>query len=200
MYNESYEEYIRNILGYSNTNYNNCYENNYNAYMTNYRNNEKDDQLEACYPEIYKVVYPMVNKACDNNTKPVTPELVDKLTDEIYLAIENDNRINININLSNDVQSTKNRNVSNNTKVESSKEIRENRGEDRQFRNRGLQDLIRILLIQELLRRRRRLPGNRLPFPPNRPPMRPPFPRGLNEERTPIMQHYSNDFSNIYEQ
>lgn len=46
---------------------------------------------------------------------------------------------------------------------------KENRGEDRQFRNRNLQDLIRIILIRELLERRRRRP----PF--GRPPIRPPF-------------------------
>ena len=61
-----------------------------------------------------------------------------------------------------------------------STKVQENRGEDRQFRNRGLQDLIRILLIRELLGR----PGNpghrppRPPMEPGRPPMRPPFPGG----------------------
>ena len=125
MYNESYEEYIRNILGYPNYNPT-IYENSYS--MTN-------PELEACYPEIYKVVYPMITNACARNTKPITSSLVDELTDEIYSAIETN---------------------------------KENRREDRQYRNSGLQNLIKILLIRELLGR----PGNN--FPGNRPPMPPP--------------------------
>lgn len=202
MYNESYEDYIRSILGYPNYNSNNnCCENDYNLNMTNGRNSERDAELEACYPEIYKVIYPMVNKACSNNTKPITSGLIDELTNEIYSAVENDSGINININLTNEVQSVGNRNLSNSTKTEEIKERKENRGEDRQFRNRGLQDLIRILLIRELLGRPGRFPGNRPPFPPNRPPMRPPFPGRPGMGRPPIMPRsdYYNDMYDIYE-
>ena len=60
------------------------------------------------------------------------------------------------------------------TQVENRNEIRE----DRQIRNRTLRDLIRILIIRELLRR----PGNRPPRP--RPPMRPPFPGGPRKTTT----------------
>lgn len=202
--NESYEDYIRSILGYPNYNSSNCCINNYNSNMTNYSNSghEQDTQLEACYPEIYKVIYPMVIKACTTNTRPVTPELIDKLTDEIYSAVENDNTINVTVNLTNEVQSTGNRNASNPAKTEKANEVREEPREDRQFRNRSLQDLIRILLIRELLRRRERFPGNRPPFPPNRPPiMRPPFPGGLGGGRPPIMprSNYYSDMNDIYE-
>lgn len=199
MHNESYEEYIRSILGYPNYNSNSsCCENNYNPNMVSQRNDETNRELEACYPEIYKVVYPMVNKACTNNTKPITSELIDELTNEIYAAIENDTEINININLTNEIQSSGNRNTSSRVKTETAKEIPQNRGEDRQFRNRGLQDLIRILLIRELLGRPGRFPGNRPPFPPNRPPMRPPFPGGPGGGRPPMMPR-SDYFEDIYE-
>lgn len=207
MYRETYEEYIRSILGYPNYQ-NNTMESNYQAMPMTDRNNEQNPEIEACYPEIYKVVYPMVNKACNTNTRPITPELIEELTNEIYLSIENDNEINVTINLTNEVtnhvsseQRTRSSNgataISNTTKME---KTRENRGrEDRQFRNRGLQDLIRILLIRELLGR----PGNRPPrppMPPARPPMRPPFPGGPGQgPRPPIMPRY-NEFSNIYEE
>lgn len=195
--NESYEDYIRSILGYPNYANNNISENNYqNMPTSNIRNSESDKQLEACYPEIYKVVYPMINKACSNNTRPITPDLIDELTEEIYSAVENDTQINININLTNEVQTNQNRNISSHAKKE---EIKESRAENRQFRNRGLQDLIRILLIRELLGR----PGNRPPMPPQRPPMRPPFPGGpgggSGGNRPPIMPRYYDNFSNIYE-
>ena len=204
MHNESYEEYIRSILGYPNyTSDNSCCENDYNMVnsMAFQRNNETNSQLEACYPEIYKVVYPMVNKACSNNTKPITSKLVDELTDEIYAAVENDTEINININLTNEVSSVGNRNNSSRVKTENVKETPQNRSEDRQFRNRGLQDLIRILLIRELLGRPGGFPGHRPSFPPNRPPMRPPFPGGPGGGRPPIMprSNYYEDMNHIYE-
>lgn len=199
MYNESYEEYIRSILGYPNYNSNSCCENQYDSNIANRRNSETNAQLEECYPEIYRVVYPMVSKACTTNTRPITPELIDELTQEIYSAVETDNDINISINLTNEVQTTGNRNTANRVNTENVKEVPQNRGEDRQLRNRGLQDLIRILLIRELLRRPGRFPGNRPPFPPNRPPiMRPPFPGGPGG-RPPIMPR-GNYLEDIYEQ
>lgn len=193
MYNESYEEYIRSILGYPNYG-NNVLKNNYQYIGNNSRNNEQDAELEACYPEIYKIVYPMVNKACSSNMKPVTPNLIEELTNEIYSSIETDNEVKLTINLTNEVKSNENRYVPNNNV----NMVKENRGEDRQFKNRGLQDLIRILLIRELLGRPERFPGNRPSFQPQRLPMRPLFPGELGGGRLPIMPR-NNYYENIYE-
>lgn len=185
MYNETYEDYIRSILGYPN------YGTNQQQPMSmNYERSDQNEEIESCYPEIYKVVYPMVSKACSENTRPITSALIDELTNEIYLSIESDNEINVTINLTNEVGgSTENQNRSTGGRVTTKpstapkEEVRENRGEDRQFRNRGLQDLIRILLIRELLGRPGR-PGHRPPFPPPRPPMRPPFPGRTRRKTT----------------
>ena len=49
-------------------------------------NNIQIQELEKCYPEIYQIVYPMVQKACAENRGEITRELVDRLTDEIYSA------------------------------------------------------------------------------------------------------------------
>lgn len=187
MYNETYEDYIRSILGYPN--YGATYQQ--QPMAINYERNDQNAEIENCYPEIYKVVYPMICKACSNNNRPITPDLIDELTNEIYLSIESDNEINVTINLTNEVGgNVENRSTNGRTTTKSSgvskEEIKENRGEDRQFRNRGLQDLIRILLIRELLGRPGR-PGHRPPFPPPRPPMRPPFPPGGPGHRPPIM-------------
>ena len=192
--NETYEEYIRSVLGYPNYN-NNIIENDYQNYPNNYRNEQEIEELENCYPEIYKIIYPRVSEACSMNTKPISQDLIDELTKEIYTAIENDNSINININLGNSVQNSQtpeNRNSQNNNRRDV--KIQENRGEDRQFRNRVLLDLIRILLIRELLER----PGNRLPIrPPHRPPEgRPPYP-GMPGYRTTDLDHFFiNDSTN----
>ena len=198
MYNETYEDYIRSILGYPNYGNNTYRENSYQTMPVNYGNNQLNEELEACYPEIYKVIYPMVNKACMNNTKPVTSMLIEELTNEIYLSIENDNEINVTINLNNEVGGSGVNRTTPTTNVAKAEKMKENRGEDRQFRNRGLQDLIRILLIRELLGRPGRL-GNRPPMPPHRPPMRPPFPGG--GPRPPIMPRDSGyNMGNLYEE
>ncbi len=185
MYNdESYEEYIRSILGYPNYNSNHFEETQY--YPSNYPNYEENTGLEECYPEIYKTVYPMVTKACNTNVKPINPELIDELTEEIYSSIETENEVKININLTNQTSSSNNRNSPSSNNINTKKEnTSEKRGEDRQLRNNSLKDLIKILLIRELL-------GNR-PNRPNRPPFgrlpfdRPQFPGIDGGPRPPIM-------------
>ena len=96
--NESFDDYIRSILGYQNMN--NMYiQNNSNNY--NLSNNNNREELENCYPEIYKIVYPMVSQRCSTMSQPVTRETVENMTDEIYSAIEVNSEINLNINLQN---------------------------------------------------------------------------------------------------
>lgn len=191
MYNNSYEEYIRSILEYSNQT-NNPYAN-YN-FQSEYDNAQfsQVQELENCYPEIYKIVYPMITKICNNCETPITRDTIERMTDEIYSAVESNNEINININLGNEMrQDEKNRNTNNRSNVtqEAKKELKEsaiqekmsmeNSRENRQFRNRDLRDLIQILIIRELLGR----PG----FPRQRPPMRPP----MSPMRTPFSGGFS---------
>jgi len=165
MNNSIYEEYMRNVLGYQpmnnytydyDFNYNNFDTSNFGDISTNMSvmNNIQREELENCYPDIYRMVYPMIQKICNQNTRPITKELIDSMTDEIYSAIE-------------DKDMKENRN-----KDESAVKITE----DRQFgRNTNLSDLIRILLLRELLGRPG-FPGSRPPRPrPPRPPMRPPM-------------------------
>ena len=184
MYDNQYEEYIRSVLGYpstANMNQNQMYQNEYpNPSQTSMRND-----LEAFYPEIYKIIYPMVQKACDGNMGANSREEIEQMTDEIYSAIEDNNQINLNINLGNTV-STTNLNTQNRNelhkegvqKKSSEKQEVENRnteGESRiSPRNNNLRDLIKILLIRELLRRRHNHFPPRPPHNP-RPPMRPPI-------------------------
>ena len=230
MFDESFDEYIRSILGYPSTSMGrNMY--GMESTMTSMGNNMpnmmsnampstmSNSELEACYPEIYKVVYPMVSTACRNNTRPITKELVDNMTNEIYFAIEGNENVTINLqtgdtNMPAQNRSSNNMNNANNTNNMNASEIKkdntipissgENRGEDRQFgrvQNRTLRDLIRILIIRELLGRPG-FPGHRPPmrppFPgrPPRPPMRPPFPGGPGG-RPPMMPR--SDFDNYYD-
>lgn len=113
-----------------NYNYNNCNNCNNSGMMNN--------SMESMYPEIYRVIQPMVIKACDSlrytnmgNTF-ITVNILDDLTDNIYRSVENEER-------------SSEENADN-------QRSSENDDNTRQRRNL-LRDLIRILLIRELLRR-----------------------------------------------
>ena len=185
MYDNQYEEYIRSVLGYpstANMNQNQMYQNEYpNLSQINMRND-----LEECYPEIYKIIYPMVKKACDGNMEANSREEIERMTDEIYSALEDSNQINVNINLGNTV-STTNMNRTQNRNEISKEEFQKKNSEKQEVENRtietenrisprnnNLRDLIKILLIRELLRRHHNHFPPRPPHNP-RPPMRPPI-------------------------
>lgn len=199
-----YEEYMQNFLNYPANGYRNTYDQMVENYPYSYssqnmfdydynsdwygvqnRNSMQADELESCYPEIYKVVYPMVRKVCMQNTRGFTRDAVDRMVEEVYSNIESNDAIELNITLNNNVRGE--------TSSESA-ESRESKGESRQIRrNNLLNDLIRILILRELLGRPgcigpNCIPGMRPPRPPfpgpgprpPRPPRpggRPPFPR-----------------------
>lgn len=196
MYNETYDEYIRSILGYPPIN--NSFTNSYQDYRNQniMSEDETDMELEQCYPEIYKIVYPMIKKKCSNIRTTVTNEDVENMTDEIYYALEEKNEIQLNINLNNDVRTTDIQ--TNASKIVDKKpdvkisQAQEHR-ETRQF-NRNLRDLIKVLLIRELLQRRRR---PRPPMPGPRPPMRPPF--GPGTGRPPFNRDFEISNYDIFE-
>lgn len=204
MYYQNYEDYIRSILGYPVSTSNNTYQGNtYNYSNYNYEsigNNipRYNSEILELYPEIYKIVNPMVCKICEANSKPITRELIEQMTDEIYLNIECDNseqdEVNIRVTLPKEASSANKRkdiskevrttgtnsssNIvksSNNVSSRSSQSqvIQEEKNSDipqnRQFRrNNTLRDLIKILILNQLLGINR---------PPHRPGMpRPPYP------------------------
>ena len=192
MYDAYYDEYMRNVLGYGDTpDYRRLYSMmpqdlyNMNTYMTGDIQEQQmmDEDLDDCYPEIYKIVYPMVQKACKKNNKPITKKLIDDMVNEIYVNIEPNDSININVNVGNTskVNSySSDREVKGVTATRSPEvktEVREARGDTRQKETRQknyiLNDLIRILVLRELIGKSTR-PGNNRP--PQRPPIRPPYP------------------------
>ena len=156
MYNYSYEDYMNNLLGYNINTRNNMYaiptdiepNEDENAYIET--NETKKNELEECYPEIYKTVYPMVCKSCLYITETITPELVEKITNEIYESLETDElpqetrSAEVKINYSN-IRNNRNmgrynRNINENTEKE-----------EKRQRNIFLNDLIKILVLRELI-------------------------------------------------
>lgn len=182
-----YEEYMRSVLGYQPVNYDNTYDMNYDRVeMPNMTamNNIQMQELENCYPDIYRIVYPMVQKVCSQNTRPITRELVASMTDEVYFAVE-------------DREMLENRNKEEKTAQAT---------EDRQIvRDQRLNDLIRILILRELLGRPGfpgfpgfqggRPPRPRPPRLPMRPPMGPPRPQprpGMGPYNRQVFETYDD--------
>ena len=188
-FNDQLEDYEQYNLG-SNYNYNCNYNFPYNCRQPNCYSRNIAMDIESMYPEIYKIIYPMIQKACMQNNRPITEDVLDEMTSDIYNNIEADNIVNLNIDIVN------NRNEKSSTQPNSSqsKETSENRNsqvntknittsvQNREYRqmNNPIRDLIRILLIRELVGGRpgtrppRPFPPEPRPFPP-RPP-RPPMP------------------------
>lgn len=93
---QTYEDYMRSVLGYpinspdiyESYDYRNSqsYEDTY--YQNEYVSNLSEEEIRGFYPEIYHLVYPMVCKVCAVNSQPLTGELIEKMTDEVYNAIE----------------------------------------------------------------------------------------------------------------
>lgn len=157
MNNSLYEEYMREVLGYQPYQSRNTYDINFDGANMTAMNGMQMQELENCYPDIYKIIFPMVQNACARNTKGITKELIDSMTDEIYFTVE-DNELSENNRGKDDTKSNENR--------------------QKVIRNPMLNDLIRILILRELLRK-----SQRPSIPPFRPTMRPPIMQPIGNGR-----------------
>jgi len=202
MYDQSnYEEYMRNVLGYKGDMFLDRDNNTYQAYnnmnmpfqetQPNINTNMIPDDMienniginentninfEEMYPDIYKIIRPMILKICEENTKPLSEETINEMTDKIFSIIETDEnsenrttqrKINNNNNLKNSRNNINNRSINRN----------ENLDRNSNRNNNLLRDLIKILLINELVG------GSALP------PFRPPFPTVPHRPRPPHQVH-----------
>ena len=182
MYNNPYEEYMRNSLGYNMNPMMNMGMNQTNSMMEMYETegNFTCDQasIDDMYPEIYRIIYPMICKACMAINENVTEDLVSRITNEVYMNVEHmevaqpnrGSKITLQPN-----KTMKNDSISKTT----SNSIQNVRQQETRQRNPLLNDLIRILVLRELVgnpgRPRPRPPFNPQPRPPFGPGPRPPF-------------------------
>ena len=117
----------------------------------------------------------MVRKVCYQNNRGYSKENIDRMVEEVYSNIEVNNASILNITLNNEVRGEKRENSE-----EKEENNDDNRCENRQIgRNNTLNDLIKILILRELLGRPGCFGPNCRPGMGPRPPMppRPPFPR-----------------------
>ena len=180
-----YEDYLQNYYNYPLNEFQNTYDGvdeiypywytknrnlyDYSYYPFNYQTRGMtNSQIEELYPDVYKIIYPIVKKVLSkNNNRAITQDVIENMVEEVYSNVEDGGQIELN------------REVKPEAIEENKKESREveNRGHRR---NSNLLDVIKILLLSEILGR----PGcNRpgckpnMPPPPPRPPFynRPPF-------------------------
>lgn len=123
--------------------------------------------LNNLYPSIYRILNPVVSRVVLNNNQPITEELLNNMTDTVFNIVEgqidlgddqaqgNNRSDNQSIN-ANSSSNTLNNNSSSNRTVESTRLNNQNIQTSNARNNRGdslLRDLIKILIIKELLSR-----------------------------------------------
>lgn len=137
MYN-SYEEYMQNVLG-MNMNMTNTYMPSNNYYEPRMQESNLQE-VNKFYPEIYGIVYPVVQKVCSRRGATTLNEpLINEMVDEVYSVIEPRE------------EEDSSREVGQNLKNGDVKNPRVKEKETRRPINNSLRDLIRILIIRELL-------------------------------------------------
>ena len=181
MYNNPYEEYMRNSLGYNQMPMMNMNQMNMNYMMPEMYETEGNymcDQtsVEDMYPEIYRIIYPMICKACMAVNENVTEDLVSRITNEVYINVEHMEIVNETRSSSISVSPQSSKNIksdslSNKSSSNINSSSNNTRQETRQI-NPLLRDLIRILVLRELIGNPGRPPRPRPPFNPG---PRPPF-------------------------
>ena len=176
MYYQNYEDYMRSVLGYPMQNQNTYRMDRFEEQVNNTITHRDTKELADCYPEIYKMINPIVCEVCDRCITTPTRNDIDNMVEEVYRRVIVNNEIAIKINIENrSMEKEENRSGSvktnsnramNNEPIKQSREIenRQRRPNDNQF----LRDLIRILILNRLLG------GGFFPGRPPRP--RPPFP------------------------
>lgn len=151
MYENDYEIYMRNVLGYSSSGGNNfpymAQGNQYgNSFNMGY-NNEKSN-YEQMYPDIYKILKPMVSKVCNNvRSGEVTEPILDDMVEDIYKNIEHDEYRG---------------GEKNSTMSGKGEKIPQRQS----CNNPILKDLIKIMLITEIIKNCNQRPPMPPPYPP----------------------------------
>lgn len=150
MNNYSYEEYMNNLLGNNMYNQRKMNLNPVELYEDSTYNNQTNSELEKGYPDIYKIIYPMICKRCLYINEEITEELVERITNEIYENVEKDESPE---EARSEQRKEIYRNGCSNKNMRYMYRINEesNQLEEKRQKNLLLNDLIKILVLRELL-------------------------------------------------
>ncbi len=159
MFYQNCDDYMRDIFYFNGlaNNPNNMY------YMQNLPN---QNNLDGYYPSIYRIIYPVIQRVVStNNYQYINEELINNLVNNVLGIIEGDvNNIDnsssnntSNTNSSNEIRRTNN-NQTNTSSANSNVNLNNNISNNTSL----LKDLIKILVIKELISRQniRRFPYN----------------------------------------
>ena len=124
----------------------------------------ENKDYEDFYPDIYKIIYPVIYKKCINLNEEISKDLLDNITNEVYNIVEKEE----NEKYVNKLNYNNYKNYRNFRHINKSEDIYIEKNETRQ-KNFLLNDLIKILVLRELIGN-----GKRKPCPsPHRPPINP---------------------------
>ena len=123
---------------------------------------QMDTDLEKLYPETYKLLNPMVMKACQENTKEITKKTIDDMARTICEHFEVEANVEINVK-----QNLRNGDVVN---PRSKQYMGATTKETRRYHNNYLHDMVKILLITNLIKKS----GHHHMYPPVEPIPKPP--------------------------
>lgn len=147
---------------------------------------EEVAKVKKMYPEIYTLLSPMIEKTiAENREKEITEELIETMTKQVYDAIEEDMNVK-QVSTTPISLSDKNRNMNSPIKPVANNNIQVARRPG----NTTLRDLIKILLINNIINNLRPNRPNPNPRPPHRPNERPPMPR----MSYPVMNYFSTPY------
>ena len=145
------------------------------------------NRIQKMYPDIYKMLMPMVSKTVEQNmTKQVNEELLEEMTKAVYESIEDDMNVRR-------VSTTPVQNDNKLKNIQTNSQIQTMQVNNRKPANPTLRDLIKILIINELLNNCRTRPcNNQITRPPKRPEPR----VGMNNVNVaspnyPVMNYFS---------
>ena len=148
-------DYMRDFFYYNqnpnqNLNMNYGYMPNNNMMRSNNNNN-----IENLYPNIYRILRPVVRKVVlGSNYQYLTEEVVSNMVDTVYNIVEGDRNIRT-TEVNAEPTETRRSSVtstSNTTQTQGSTQSRTNHSNNTEYNNL-LKDLIRILVLQEILNR-----------------------------------------------
>ena len=177
MYYQSYDDYMRSALGYEPMSLNNA---TYPMMQQPMYDDFATQDLNEYYPDIYRIVYPAVCSVCSKcDKRNISGVSIDDMVDTVYRMIEETNNDMAEFRSSPEKTTQTSKTITekktNNIRqdVRQSSQSAEAEKETRAPKNFLLNDLIRILILRELI-------GNRPPIGPRppRPPMPPPPPPG----------------------
>ena len=177
MFYQDNNDYMRDsyFYGYGNSNcpYSNSmiYRNVQNPYMQNnyqnYTQQNPGNSLENMYPQIYKIINPVANRViASSNYQFMTEDVLNNMVDTVYSIVEGDvsSLINTSTLMQGDDAVTNSNTTTNNMTNSRTQTTPNNSSNDRRGNsssmdnqtnsNRLLKDLIKIIIIKELISRR----------------------------------------------